>query len=117
MKKIYKDNIEKKTLENSYWRKVLFTTPQLQLVLMSIPPKQDIGEEIHKNTTQFIRIESGHGIAIISGKKYILKDGTALVIPPNTKHNIICTDKEKSLQLYSIYSPPEHPIDIKQKFK
>jgi mannose-6-phosphate isomerase-like protein (cupin superfamily) len=83
---------------------------------MSIPSGEEIGFEKHTNTTQFIRIESGKGIAIVSGKKYLLKDGDAIIIPPNTKHNIIATSNDP-LKLYTIYSPPEHPKNLKTNEK
>jgi mannose-6-phosphate isomerase-like protein (cupin superfamily) len=108
MKIIYKKNIEKQTLNNNFYRKVIYTTPQQQLVLMSIPPGQEIGMEKHSKTTQFIRIESGKGIAKIADRKFLLKDGDAVIIPPNTLHNIISTGTQP-LKLYTIYSPPEHP--------
>jgi len=113
---VYKKNIESETLKNTFYRKVLFTTPQQQLVVMSIPSGQDIGLETHPTTTQFIRVESGTGIAKVSGKKYFLKDGYCIVIPPNTKHNIITTSDEP-LKIYTIYSPPEHPKGTKMKNK
>lgn len=105
MKEIYKNNIERQTISNKYYRKVLSTTPQMQLVLMNIPSGEEIGDEIHPTTTQFIRVESGTGVAYVSGHRFNLKDGDALIIPPNSRHNIKST---KNLKLYTIYSPPEH---------
>ena len=112
-----KNNIEKLTLNNSYYRKVISTTPQMQLVLMSIQPQQEIGMEIHKKTSQFIRIEDGNGKAIIGNKTFYLKDGDFVIVPPNTKHNIINTSNNNLLQLYTIYSPPHHKKDTLQKHK
>jgi mannose-6-phosphate isomerase-like protein (cupin superfamily) len=109
-------NIERATIANSNYRKVLHTTKQLQLVLMSIPPKEDIGEETHSRTTQFIRVESGTGKAIIDGKEYDLQDGMSIIIPAPASHNIINTGDE-DLKLYTIYSPPEHPSGTIQKTK
>jgi mannose-6-phosphate isomerase-like protein (cupin superfamily) len=114
--KEFKGNIEKLTLENLYYRRVINTTINSQLVLMSILPNEEIGMEKHYKTTQFIRIEKGKGIAYIENKRYNLKDGDAIVIPPNTYHNIINTGKEQ-LKLYSIYSPPVHNPDTKTKLK
>lgn len=102
----YKDNIEKVTIKNNFYRKVLFTTPQMQLVLMSIPAGSEIGMETHSTTTQFIRVERGSGVAYIGNEKFNLKDGDAVVIPPNTRHNIKATNND--LKLYTLYSPPEH---------
>ena len=102
-------NIEKETLKNNYYRKVLNTIKgKSQLVLMSLKPGEDIPEEKHKNISQFFRIESGKGYALIDNKKYILKDGFTLIIPPNKKHYIKNTSKKDSLKLYSIYSPEHH---------
>lgn len=114
---MFKSNLEKDTLKNSYYRKVIHTNSTMQLVLMSLSPKQDIGTEIHKKTSQFIRVESGHGKAVLDGKTFLLKDGHALVIDPGTKHNIINTSKTEDLKLYTIYSPPEHDEETIQKYK
>lgn len=104
----FKINIEKATLTNRAYRKVLYTTTEMQLVLMTLLPREYIDMERHEHTTQFIRVESGNGVAYIGQKKYILKDGDALVIPSNTNHYIKNTGKN-SLKLYTIYSSPEHP--------
>lgn len=115
---VYHKNIEKITESNKYFRKVLSTTPNMQLVVMSLKPKEDIGMEIHPYITQFIRVESGTGVAVINGTKYKLSSGSAVVIPLNTEHNIINTSKTDPLKLYTIYSPPNHPsdrVDIKKK--
>jgi mannose-6-phosphate isomerase-like protein (cupin superfamily) len=104
--KPYKTNIEKMTLQNKLYRKILYTSPQQQLVLMKLKPNEEIGMEKHVGITQFIRVEGGSGIAIIRDKKYLLKDGDAIIIPSNTYHNIIA--KSEGLQLYTLYSPPAH---------
>lgn len=113
----YHDNIEEATIENKNFRKVLCTTPNLQLVIMSLKPGEDIGTEIHPYITQFIRVEKGDGIAIIEGQTFELYDGVALIIPLNSKHNIINTSKYNDLKLYTIYSPPNHPYNRIQKNK
>lgn len=102
-------NIEKKSLENRYFREVLFTGPNSQLVVMSIEPGEDIGMETHDGVDQFIRVEAGKGKAMLDGAEHGLEDGSAVVIPAGTEHNIINTSKSEPLKLYSIYSPPEHP--------
>jgi mannose-6-phosphate isomerase-like protein (cupin superfamily) len=104
----FKGNIEKLTESNPYFRKVLYTNSRQQLVLMSISPRSEIGMETHPKTSQFIRIESGKGKAIVGDTLYLLRSGDAIVIPPNTKHNITNTSATDTLQLYTIYSPPEH---------
>jgi mannose-6-phosphate isomerase-like protein (cupin superfamily) len=100
-------NIEKDTLENENFRKVLYTAHYSQLVVMSIAPNDDIGEEVH-GLDQFIRIEAGEGKAVLDDKEQAVKDDDAIVIPAGTKHNIINTSADKPLKLYTIYSPPEH---------
>lgn len=114
---IFSGNIEKKTLENNNFRKVLHTTKKCQLVVMSLKPKEDIGMETHKNTDQFIRIEKGNGIAILNGKKIKLVDGSVVIIPAGTEHNIINTSTQNTLKLYTIYVPPEHKPHTIQKNK
>jgi mannose-6-phosphate isomerase-like protein (cupin superfamily) len=104
----YITNIENDTLQNEYFRKVLYTAQHSQLVLMSLQPKEDIGEEIHEIVDQFIRIEKGEGKAILNGEEHTLTDGSAIVIPAGTKHNIVNTSREKKLKLYTIYSPAHH---------
>jgi mannose-6-phosphate isomerase-like protein (cupin superfamily) len=103
----YSTDIEKATLENNYFRQVLFTGPKSQLVLMSLKPSEDIGLETHPGHDQFIRVEAGEGIAQIGGEKFKLHDGSAIVIPAGAEHNVTNTGSEP-LKLYTIYSPPEH---------
>ncbi len=105
-KKGYVVNIEKETLENENFRKVLYTSNYSQLVVMSIEPGDDIGTEVH-GLDQFIRIESGKGKAILNGQEYEIEDDWAVVIPAGVEHNIVNTGDEP-LKLYTIYSPPEH---------
>lgn len=109
----FKINIEKKSIANKYYRKVLCTTPQMQLVLMSIPPTDDIPLETHVSTTQFIRVESGTCLVLVSGKRHRLSSGDSIVIPPSTQHYVKNTGKTP-LKLYTIYSPPEHKPDTIQ---
>lgn len=112
----YVTNIEEETLKNDYFRKVLFTAPNSQLVVMSLKPGEEIGEETH-DLDQFIRIEAGKGDVILSGKKHKVGDDFAIVIPAGTKHNVINTSKTKALKLYTVYSPPEHEPDTVHKTK
>lgn len=104
----YVQNIEKETLENSNFRKVLYTGKFSQLVVMALMPGEDIGKEVHPDIDQFIRIESGTGKAVLDGKEYNLEDDFAIVIPAGMEHNVINTSDTEELKLYSIYSPPEH---------
>ena len=105
----YFGNIEKETLENENYRKVLFTGPQSQLVVMSLQPGEEIGEEIHDDHDQFIRIEQGEAKVIIDEEVRVLKEDEATIIPAGSKHNAVNTSKNKELKLYTIYSPAEHP--------
>ncbi len=108
----FKSNIEKDTLENTNFRKVLYTGKHLQLVLMSLKVGEDIGAEIHENNDQFFRFESGTGKVIIDGHEYEVKDGDVLVVPAGAKHNIINTDSTTELKMYTIYGPPNHQDKI-----
>lgn len=99
-------NIEKATLENTDYRRVLYTATHTQLVLMSIPPGEEIGMETH-GLAQFIRVEQGRAKVILDGVEHDIADDWAVVIPAGTAHNVINTGNE-DLKLYSIYSPPEH---------
>ena len=100
-------NIKKDTLENKNFRKVLYTAKNSQLVVMSLLPKEEIGAEIHQ-LDQFIRVEKGGGKSILNGKEYELNDGSAVVIPAGTEHNIINTSETDEMKLYTIYSPTNH---------
>jgi mannose-6-phosphate isomerase-like protein (cupin superfamily) len=104
----FKINIEKTTKDNSDFRKVLYTSKHSQLVLMSLQPKEEIGEEIHRDNDQFFRVESGQGKCIIDGNEYEIKDGDAIVILSGAKHNIINTATDSALKMYTIYSPAHH---------
>ena len=101
-------NIEKATLQNDNFRKVLNTAQNSQLVVMSLLPGEDIGTEVH-DLDQFIRVESGKGRVILDGKEYEVEDDWAVVIPAGVEHNVINTSESEKMKLYSIYSPPEHP--------
>lgn len=103
----YLTNIEKASLENKFFRQVLYTDTNVQLVVMMLNPGEDIGEEVHQ-LDQFIRIESGEGKSILDGVEHELKDGYALVIPKNTRHNIINTSTSEPMKLYTVYAPPNH---------
>ncbi|MDO8503126.1 MAG: cupin domain-containing protein [bacterium] len=104
----YVGNIEKITLENTFFRQVLFTGPHSQLVAMSLAPGEDIGMEVHPDVDQFFRIEKGQGKAILNGEENILGDGSAVVVPAGTQHNVVNTSTTEALKLYTIYTPPQH---------
>lgn len=110
-------NIARDTLENENFRKVLFTSPHSQLVVMSLLPNEEIGMEVHPDNDQFIRIESGTGKAIIGEDEFDLNDDDAVVIPAGTNHNIINTSSTHPMKLYTIYSPAHHPEGTIHKTK
>jgi len=105
-------NIEKETLENGNFRKVLYTGKHSQLVLMSLLPNEEIGMEVHPDNDQFFRFEKGQGKCIIDGNEYELVDGSAIVVPAGAQHNIINISDTEDLKLYTIYSPAHHKDGI-----
>ena len=106
----YVGPIEKQTLENPYFRQVLFTGKHAQLVVMCLGPGEEIGDEVHRNVDQFFRIEQGEGKFVFNEKQErLVRDGDAVVVPAGTYHNVINTSKTVPLKLYTIYSPPNHP--------
>lgn len=112
MKKGFCQNIEEATLENTNFRKVLYSGQHSQLVLMSLKPLEEIGMEVHNENDQFFRFEKGTGKCIIDGNEYELKDGVAVVVPAGAEHNIINTSATEDLKLYTIYSPAHHKDQI-----
>ena len=100
-------NIEDRTEDNYDFRRVIFTGPKLQLVLMTLQPGEDIGEEIHADTDQFFRVEEGKGEVWINGQATKIDEDMAIVIPAGARHNIKNTGR-KPLQMYTIYAPPHH---------
>ena len=119
-----KQKLEQITDKNKYYRNVVETTKQMQLVLMNLPVDSDIPLEIHKKTTQFIRVEFGEITVSIykdssdkkPEKKIIVKEGESVIIPAGTYHYVKNTNN-KNTKLYTIYSPPEHPENLKQMHK
>jgi len=106
---IFVDNIEKITLENNNFRKVLSTNEHSQLVVMNLKPNEEIGMEVHEKVDQFFRIEAGRGKVIANDQEYEVSDGYAVIIPAGTNHNVINTSETEDLKLYTIYSPANHP--------
>jgi len=104
----FQSNIERDSLKNENFRKVIYSGKHLQVVLMSLKPGEEIGLETHPSTDQFFRFEGGKGKWIIDGKEYKVENGDAIVIPAGSKHNVINTDSVKELKMYTIYSPPQH---------
>lgn len=108
----FSTDIEKDTLENDNFRKVLYTAKHMQLVLMSLKPGEDIGVEIHSENDQFFRFEGGTGKCVINGNEYEVSDGFAVVVPAGAEHNIINTSDTEDLKMYTIYSPSHHKDGI-----
>ena len=104
----FKDDIERATRDNTDFRRVLYTGPHSQLVLMSLAPKEEIGSEVHTDNDQFFRFEQGTGTVVIDGNEYDVADGDAVVVPAGSEHNVINMSGETALKLYTIYSPAHH---------
>jgi mannose-6-phosphate isomerase-like protein (cupin superfamily) len=103
----YCDNIEKRTVENSDFRRVLYTGHNLQLVLMTLKPGEEIGEEVHEDRDQFFRFEAGSGVVLIDGVENRVEEDFAVIVPQGARHNVKNTGSEP-LRMYTIYGPPEH---------
>ncbi len=101
------EDIEKLTEDNDDFRRVLYTGKHIQVVLMSLAPGEDIGEEVHADGDQFFRVEKGKGEVVIDGKRTKVKGDDAIVVPAGARHNVINTG-DKPLRLYTIYGPPRH---------
>lgn len=112
----YLINIEKAALDNENFRQVLYTAKYCQLVVMSLRPGENIGEEIHQ-LDQFIRCEAGEGIAEIDGISHEISNGMAIIVPAGSLHNITNTSTDKHLKLYTLYSPPNHRDSVVHKTK
>ena len=116
MKKGYCDDIERATEENTDFRRVLYTGKNLQLVLMTLPPGEEIGEEVHEDRDKFFHIEEGSGVIDIDGVENPVEDDIAVIVPAGARHNVRNTGDEP-LQLYTIYGPPEHKDGIVHRTK
>ncbi len=110
------DDIEKLTEENQDFRRVLYTGKNLQLVLMTLQPGEEIGEEVHEDRDQFFRIEEGEGVIDIDGVENAVEDDIAVIVPAGARHNVRNTGDEP-LQFYTIYGPPEHKDGVVQATK
>jgi mannose-6-phosphate isomerase-like protein (cupin superfamily) len=116
MMKGFHDNIETRTLENSDFRRVVYTGKHLQLVLMTLAPGDEIGSEVHDGIDQFFRFEEGSGVVDIDGVEHPVEDGSGVIVPSGARHNVRNTG-DTPLKLYSIYGPPEHRDQIVQATK
>jgi mannose-6-phosphate isomerase-like protein (cupin superfamily) len=100
-------DIEKLAEDNGDFRRVIYTGTNMQLVLMSIAPGEEIGDEVHTDRDQFFRVEDGVGEVLIDGNRSKIKDDDAILVPAGARHNIRNIGN-KPLQLYTLYAPPEH---------
>lgn len=116
MKQGFCDDIENLTEENGDFRRVLYTGRHLQLVLMTLQPGEEIGEEVHPDRDQFFRIEEGKGVVDIDGQANPVEDDIAVIVPAGARHNVRNTG-EKPLRFYTIYGPPEHKDGIVHRTK
>ena len=111
-------SIEKLTEKNKFFRKVLFTSKYMQLVVMHLQPKEEIGNEVHKKVDQFFRVEEGKAKFVFNGKEeHLVSAGGAVIVPAGTYHNIINPSATNALKLYTVYTPPQHPDGTVQKTK
>ena len=108
----YVADIEKTTLENNNFRKVLYTGKNSQLVVMCLKPGEEIGSEVHEEHDQFFRFESGTGKVVIDGVESEIKADFGVIVPAGAEHNVINTSETGVMKLYTIYSPPEHRFDV-----
>lgn len=113
----FSTKLEKVTIENTFFRHVIYTAPHSQLVLMSLKPGEEIGMEVHPDNDQFLRFEEGEWAAEIGGEKFSGGPGDCVIVPAGNYHNIINASKDKELKLYTIYSPAHHPDGTIHKTK
>ena len=104
-------NVELSALENNDFRKVLFTNKYSQVVLMSVPPGEDIGSEVHETVDQVLVFVKGAGRAVVAGNAHDIHAGDMFAVPAGTEHDFINTGDE-ALKLFTVYSPPEHPDGV-----
>ena len=104
-------NVQQSALANDQFRKVLFTNKYSQVVLMSVPPGEDIGSEVHETVDQVLVFVKGAGRAVVAGKTHDIHAGDMFAVPAGTEHDFINTGDE-ALKLFTVYSPPEHPDGV-----
>ena len=112
----FDQDIEKLTVQNMDFRRVVYTGKHLQLVLMTLQPGEEIGAEVHEDTDQFFRIEQGRGRVVIDGQSHDIEADDAIVVPAGARHNVI-NSGSNPLKLYTIYGPPEHRDGLVQRTK
>jgi mannose-6-phosphate isomerase-like protein (cupin superfamily) len=112
----FHDDIEKLTIDNSAFRRVLYTGKNMQLVLMTLQPGDEIGSEVHRDRDQFFRFEEGEGRVEIDDNSYSVADGSGIIVPAGSRHNVRNTG-DGPLKLYTLYGPPEHKDQVVQSTK
>ncbi len=112
----YTGNLAQEALENEDFRRVLYTDERIQLVVMCLNPNEDIGEEVHQ-LDQCIRVEEGEGKSSIDGEEYPLTDGSVVIVPAGTMHNILNTSRDETMKLSTLYAPPHHAAGLIHKTK
>ena len=100
-------DIEQATQDNRDFRHVVYTARHMQLVLMTLQPNEEIGEEVHEHTDQFFRLESGSGEIVIDGQAKHIESGVAMVVPAGARHNVKNTGLS-AMHIYTVYAPPQH---------
>lgn len=112
----YVDDVQRATLDNDDFRQVLYTGKNLQLVVMTLQPGEEIGEEVHEDRDQFFRFEEGEGEVLIDGKTHKVEDDFGVIVPAGARHNVRNTGDDP-LKLYTLYGPPEHKDGVVHKNK
>jgi mannose-6-phosphate isomerase-like protein (cupin superfamily) len=113
----FKNDIKKNAIANTNFREVLYTAKNLQLVLMSLKPQEEIGMEVHKECDQFFRFENGTGKCIVEDTEYLIKEGDVIIVPLGARHNVINTSSSADLKMYTIYAKPNHRDGVIRKTK
>ena len=116
MKRGFCDDIDRLTVDNEDFRRVLYTGQHLQLVLMTLQAGEDIGEEVHEDRDQFFRFEEGNGVVDIDGRENPVEDDFAVIVPSGARHNVRNTSNAP-LRFYTLYGPPEHKDKIVHRTK
>jgi mannose-6-phosphate isomerase-like protein (cupin superfamily) len=116
MKRGFCDDIERLTIDNEDFRRVLYTGQHLQLVVMTLQSGEEIGEEVHEDRDQFFRFEEGEGAVFIDGRENRVMEDFAVIVPSGCRHNVRNTGSGP-LRFYTIYGPPEHKDRVVQRSK
>ena len=109
-------NIKEAAKRNENFRKAVLTGKYSQLVLMSLHPGEDIGEEIHPDIDQLFFMVDGKAHLVMDGKPYLLDEHDVVLVPAGVKHNLTNTSR-KPIKLYTVYGPPAHPAGTIEKSK